>query len=65
MPKCTFCGRSIPKGTGKMFVYSSGKIDYFCSMKCEKNTLKLKRKPVLVRWTEKFRQEHQKKEVKK
>lgn len=61
MPKCTFCGHSIAKGTGKMFVYVSGKVDNFCSSKCEKSVLKLGRKPLLVRWTEKFRQEHKKK----
>ncbi|MDP3734240.1 MAG: 50S ribosomal protein L24e [Nanoarchaeota archaeon] len=61
MPNCTFCGHLLEKGTGKMFVYISGQIDYFCSMKCEKNLLKLKRKPLFTRWTEKYRQEHRKK----
>lgn len=60
MPKCTFCGNSIEKGTGKMFVYTSGKIAYFCSMKCEKNLLKLKRKPLKVKWTEPYRNENRK-----
>ena len=55
MPKCTFCGCQIGKGTGKMFVLNSGKVLYFCSMKCEKNLLKLKRKPHRVRWTEAFK----------
>ena len=60
MPKCTFCSTQIEKGTGKMFVYVSGKIDYFCSNKCEKNALKLKRDPLRVRWTEHYRKEHKK-----
>lgn len=60
MPKCNFCGKSIEQGTGKMFVYNSGKIDNFCSNKCEKNLHKLKRKPLKVRWTESYRQEHKK-----
>lgn len=64
MPKCTFCGNQIEKGTGKMFIYVSGKIDYYCSSKCERNVHKLKRKPLNVRWTEHYRREH-KKEVKK
>ena len=38
-------------GTGKMYVKTDGKIFYFCSMKCEKNMLKLKRKPRHTRWT--------------
>ena len=60
MPKCTFCGNQIEKGTGKMFVFVSGKIDYYCSNKCEKNIQKLKRDPLRVRWTEHYRKEHKK-----
>jgi len=60
MPKCTFCGTQIEKGTGKMYVYTSGKIAYFCSTKCEKNLLKLKRKPGTTRWTEASRAERKK-----
>jgi len=43
-----------------MMVYISGKIDHFCSTKCEKNLLKLKRKPAKVRWTEMSRAERKK-----
>lgn len=60
MPKCTFCGESIEKGTGKIFVYTSGKIANFCSMKCEKSLLKLKRKPLNIPWTAAYRKEHKK-----
>ena len=60
MPKCTFCGHQLEKGTGMMFVYMSGKIDYYCSKKCEKNAQKLKRDPLQVRWTEYYRKEHKK-----
>ena len=60
MARCSFCGNSIKKGTGKIFVYASDKINNFCSMKCEKNLLKLKRKPLNVRWTEAYRKEHKK-----
>ena len=55
MPKCTFCGSSIERSTGKIFVYASGKVINFCSRKCEKNLLQLKRKPLRVRWTEDYR----------
>jgi len=54
MPKCTFCGIVIEKGTGKMFVKKDGKMLYFCSSKCEKNTLKLKRKPIKTRWSRRY-----------
>ncbi len=60
MPKCTFCGDQVEKGRGKMYVYISGKIDYYCSRKCQKNSLKLKRKPLQVRWTTSYRKEHKK-----
>lgn len=60
MPKCSFCGETVPKGKGTMFVYVSGKIDNFCSSKCEKHQLKLKRKPLRTRWTAHYRKEHKK-----
>jgi len=53
MVKCSFCGRTIEKGTGKMYVKKNGQIYWFCSSKCEKNMLKLKRDPRKVKWTEK------------
>ena len=57
MPKCSFCGIVIERGTGKMYVKKDGKILYFCSMKCEKNMFKLKRKPREHQWTEESRAE--------
>ena len=51
MVKCSFCGNEINKGTGKMFVKVDGTIYYFCSGKCEKNMLKLRRIPRNVSWT--------------
>ena len=58
--KCTFCGKTIKMGTGKIYVKQDGKIFYFCSSKCEKNMIKLGRKPVNVGWTEKHRVEKKK-----
>ena len=55
--KCTFCGKAIPKGTGKIYVKKDGKIFNFCSSKCEKNLVKLKRKPVKIKWTEQHHHE--------
>lgn len=51
MPKCSFCGKDLMKGTGKMYVKKDGKFLYFDKMKCEKNMLKLGRKPERVMWT--------------
>ena len=43
-----------------MFIFASGKVNNFCSGKCQKNMLKLKRKPLAVRWTTAYREEHKK-----
>ena len=51
--KCSFCKDDIELGTGKMFVRNDGKVFYFCSSKCEKNMLKLKREPKDVKWVTK------------
>jgi len=51
--KCTFCKKELKKGTGMMFVKNDGKIFHFCSSKCDKNMLKLKRKPVKQSWVTK------------
>jgi len=50
MARCSFCSTSIEKGTGKIYVRKDGKILHFCSRKCEKNMLKLKRKPSRLKW---------------
>jgi len=52
--KCSFCGGEMPKGAGKMYVKSDGKIFYFCSSKCNKNYL-LGRDGKLVKWTQRFK----------
>lgn len=60
---CNFCGEGIEPGTGKMFIKKDGTIFYFCSSKCEKNSLKLKRIPREIKWTSFSRRER--KEAKK
>ncbi len=54
---CSFCGHEIQPGTGSIYVTKRGKALYFCSSKCQKNLLKLKRKPRRVRWTDEYRDE--------
>jgi len=51
MIKCTFCGKVLPAAKGKMYVKSDGKIFYFCSSKCEKNQISMKRKGRTSKWT--------------
>lgn len=48
--KCSFCNKIIPKGTGKMFVKTTGEILYWCSSKCEKNYM-IGRKAKKLKWT--------------
>ena len=48
--KCSFCSKSIETGTGKTLIQNTGKMLYFCSNKCEKNTIKLGRDPRDFKW---------------
>jgi len=59
MAKCAFCGERLKPGTGFLFVKKDGSPLFFCSRKCEKNLLKLKRKPIATKWTETSRQAKQ------
>ena len=52
--KCSFCYREIEPGTGKMFVKKDGTVLNFCTNKCYKNMIELKRVPRTTAWTEKF-----------
>jgi large subunit ribosomal protein L24e len=54
MAKCSFCKTDIELGTGTMYVKKDGTILNFCSMKCEKNTLKLGRVPRFIKWTKSY-----------
>jgi large subunit ribosomal protein L24e len=55
--KCSFCGQEFPPGTGIMYVKNDGSIFWFCSSKCRKNSLKLRRDPRKLKWTAYFGKE--------
>jgi len=55
--KCSFCKKKIAKGTGKQLFKNTGKILGFCSRKCEKNLLVLKRNPTNYKWSSKAKVE--------
>jgi len=57
MAKCVFCGETIKPGTGFLYVKKEGTALFFCSRKCEKNTLLLHRNPAATKWTQAFVQE--------
>jgi large subunit ribosomal protein L24e len=48
--RCSFCAAPLEPGTGKMFVKRDGSVFYFCSSKCERNMLKLRRKSRKLKW---------------
>ncbi|MEK0360106.1 MAG: 50S ribosomal protein L24e [Nitrosopumilus sp.] len=50
---CNFCGRPVPKGSGTMLAKNDGTVLWFCSSKCKKNALVLKRDPRKLKWTKK------------
>ncbi len=51
---CIYCDRSIPKGSGSMLVKNDGTVLWFCSAKCKKNMIELKRDPRKLKWTKKY-----------
>lgn len=50
MQKCSFCGEIYEFPIGLTYVTADGKIFYYCSSKCRKNTLKLGRDRLKVKW---------------
>ncbi|GBC74864.1 hypothetical protein HRbin06_00171 [archaeon HR06] len=51
LKKCSFCGHDVKPGYGIMFVLNDGTVKWFCSSKCRKSSLKLKRDPRKLKWT--------------
>lgn len=51
MPDCSFCDNPIEKGTGIMYIKKDGTLFYFCSSKCKRNSLSLKREGRRQKWT--------------
>ncbi|MFA5381569.1 MAG: 50S ribosomal protein L24e [Candidatus Micrarchaeia archaeon] len=53
--RCSFCGEEIDRGTGFIYVKKDGKALQFCTQKCKKNLLVLKRKNKKTPWTKHVR----------
>lgn len=51
---CSFCGEQIEPGTGKMYVKKDGTVLLFCTNKCYKNMVDLKRVPRNITWTKAY-----------
>ena len=54
MTKCAFCGREQHASMGVHYIKNDGTVNYFCSSKCRKNSLKLKRDKRKLKWAEAF-----------
>jgi large subunit ribosomal protein L24e len=42
--KCSYCSTELRSGSGIMYVHKTGNLSYFCSSRCYKNGIILKRK---------------------
>lgn len=51
---CTFCGSNIEPSIGITYVKNDGVTMYFCTSKCRKNSLVLKRDPRKYKWTQSY-----------
>ncbi|MCG3215596.1 MAG: 50S ribosomal protein L24e [Candidatus Heimdallarchaeota archaeon] len=52
--KCSYCGKEIDPGCGMLFVQRTGSVLQFCSNKCKKSQLYMKRDPKKLKWTERY-----------
>ncbi len=57
MPRCSFCKQVYEFPRGLTLVLNDGNILYFCSSKCRKNQIKLKRDSKKVNWIRKQKNE--------
>jgi large subunit ribosomal protein L24e len=60
MTKCTFCGKEENPHIGTHLITNQGETKYFCTRKCQSNSLKLKRDKRKIRWTEAFHETRKK-----
>ncbi|NYT11106.1 MAG: 50S ribosomal protein L24e [Methanomassiliicoccales archaeon] len=51
---CSFCGQDIEPGTGRLHVKKDGTVYQFCTSKCYKNMVQLRRVPRRTAWTAQF-----------
>ncbi|MCJ7573522.1 50S ribosomal protein L24e [Candidatus Bathyarchaeota archaeon] len=55
--KCSFCGEDIAPGTGINFVRRDGRLLRFCSSKCRKSAILMRRDPRKFKWTKSWGQQ--------
>ena len=49
--KCSFCGYDTAPGTGIGYVRRDGRVLRFCSSKCRKSMILMRRDPRKFKWT--------------
>lgn len=57
MVKCVFCGRDEQHFKGVHLIKNDGSVNYFCSSKCRRNALKLKRDKRRLKWASAYGEE--------
>ena len=62
--KCVFCGKDEHYFKGVNYVSNDGNVHFFCSSKCKKNSLELKRDKRKLKWTAAYHEERAKTIVK-
>lgn len=60
MTKCVFCGKEESLYKGVHLISNIGSTSFFCSSKCRRNALNLKRDKNKLKWTEAYRISKQK-----
>jgi len=54
MTKCNFCGKEESPYHGVHLIKNDGSINFYCSSKCRRNALNLKRDKNKFKWTEAY-----------
>ncbi len=60
LAKCVFCGCEQDDFRGTYLIKNDGTINYYCSLKCRKNHLKLGRDKRKLKWTVAFHESREK-----
>lgn len=63
MVKCVFCGKEEHHFKGVNLIKNDGTVNFYCSSKCRKNALNLKRDRRKLKWALAYREERQKEEA--
>jgi len=58
--KCVFCGKEDEDYKGVYLIKNEGSVNYYCSSKCRKNHIGLKRDRRKIRWTAAFHEQRRK-----